>query len=224
MHTIAQKTAALNPPHKYVPWVVADGQHTEDINDAVTDNLLKYVCDNFQGEKAAACSALADDHYAYPVEKCVAITPGQAADLVDGFLQGTGCSDKIDACIQNVPQVESDVSAIAEDCGKNLVSIGCVTDLEALVNDIVGAASQCQDAGQDLEKLENILKAFADPLAIVTHLAKDIFHLGKYTDEFKKAQDAWNNQDYKSAGEHIGKLVLMITDVSLAEPELQFLM
>lgn len=63
MHAIAQKTAALTPAHQYVPWVVADGQHTEEINDAVTDDLLAYVCKNYQGEKAAACNSVAEKYF-----------------------------------------------------------------------------------------------------------------------------------------------------------------
>lgn len=68
-HAIAVKTEALNPPHKYVPWVVADGQHTEEINDEVTSDLLGYVCKHFTGEKAAACNSLEEVNQAVP-EKC----------------------------------------------------------------------------------------------------------------------------------------------------------
>ena len=51
MHNVATKTAALQPAHTYVPWVVADGQHTEAINDEVTADLLGFVCNNFKGGK-----------------------------------------------------------------------------------------------------------------------------------------------------------------------------
>jgi len=46
-HEIAQATEALSPAHTYVPWVVAQGEHNDDVQDAVTSNLLKYVCDNY---------------------------------------------------------------------------------------------------------------------------------------------------------------------------------
>merc|ERR1719503_88026 len=50
-HALALKTDALSPSHQYVPWVVADGVHSDDINDAVYDSLLKYVCTNYKGTK-----------------------------------------------------------------------------------------------------------------------------------------------------------------------------
>jgi len=56
-HEIAQATEALSPAHTYVPWVVAQGVHDDDVQDAVTGNLLKYVCDNYQGSaKSKDCA------------------------------------------------------------------------------------------------------------------------------------------------------------------------
>ena len=141
------------------------------------------------------------------------ITPSQSVDLVDGFLEGTGCSGKIEQCIDNVPQVQTDVEQIATDCGAKLASMQCVSDIGGLVNDIVSAAGQCKDVDQDLARLELILKKFEDPLGILAHLATDIFHIGKYTDEFNAATDAWNNNDFKGCGQHFGKLTTMIANV-----------
>ena len=69
MHTIAEQTASLSPKHNYVPWVVADGQHTDAINDAVTDDLFAFVCKNFKGEKAATCDQHALNKFYNPTEK-----------------------------------------------------------------------------------------------------------------------------------------------------------
>ena len=65
-HGFAVETEALNPPHTYVPWIVADGVHTEDINDQISVSLLDYVCQNYQGTKAAAC-----DQVSKPTEAVV---------------------------------------------------------------------------------------------------------------------------------------------------------
>merc|ERR1712166_758509 len=55
-HKVALATEALSPPHGYVPWLVADGVHTDDIQNAAGDNLLGYVCKNYKGvNKAKAC-------------------------------------------------------------------------------------------------------------------------------------------------------------------------
>jgi interferon gamma-inducible protein 30 len=54
-HQMALQTDALSPQHQYVPWVTLNGVHTEKIqNDAQTD-LLKLICDTYQGQKPVAC-------------------------------------------------------------------------------------------------------------------------------------------------------------------------
>ena len=56
-HKIALATEALKPAHQYVPWLVADGVHTDAIQNAVGSNLLGYVCKMYKGSKvAAACN------------------------------------------------------------------------------------------------------------------------------------------------------------------------
>lgn len=49
-HEMAQATESLQPPHKYVPWVVVEGKQLED-----TDTLLQTVCDAYTGTKPASC-------------------------------------------------------------------------------------------------------------------------------------------------------------------------
>ena len=56
-HKVALQTDALVPSHRYVPWLVANGQHTDAIQNDVGSNLLSYVCRNYKGTKRAeACS------------------------------------------------------------------------------------------------------------------------------------------------------------------------
>ena len=38
------KTESLDPPHNYVPWIVVDGQHDDEIQNAAMDNLVGLVC------------------------------------------------------------------------------------------------------------------------------------------------------------------------------------
>lgn len=56
-HQMALKTNALNPQHKYVPWVTINGVHTEDMEKKVEDDLVKFLCDMYKGEKPAACNS-----------------------------------------------------------------------------------------------------------------------------------------------------------------------
>lgn len=54
-HEMALKTNALEPPHKYVPWVTINGKHTEKINQRAQRNLLGLVCDYYTGTKPKEC-------------------------------------------------------------------------------------------------------------------------------------------------------------------------
>lgn len=56
-HEMAMKTDALQPPHQYVPWVTLNGVHTDKIQSEAQNNLIKLICDTYQGSpKPSACS------------------------------------------------------------------------------------------------------------------------------------------------------------------------
>ncbi|XP_061456742.1 gamma-interferon-inducible lysosomal thiol reductase [Rhineura floridana] len=55
MHANAERTRALNPPHKYVPWIVINGSHTEALQSRSQAALFKMVCDLYKGEPPVAC-------------------------------------------------------------------------------------------------------------------------------------------------------------------------
>lgn len=51
----AEETDRLSPAHNYVPWIVANGKHDVTDENQILDNLVKWACDNFKGEKIEAC-------------------------------------------------------------------------------------------------------------------------------------------------------------------------
>lgn len=68
MHQGAVLTASLDPPHKYVPWIVVDGVHDDDLQNAVSDSLLAYVCGAYEGpNRSPACANLPRDRDGYDV-------------------------------------------------------------------------------------------------------------------------------------------------------------
>ena len=72
-HANALLTDALVPSHQYVPWLVGQGVHTDDIQSQIESDLLGYVCANYTGaNRAAACDqatpvkSTSNAEYCYP--------------------------------------------------------------------------------------------------------------------------------------------------------------
>ena len=57
-HDMAVATNALNPPHNYVPWLVGNGQHNEELEDDMLTNLMEWVCQTYEGVKPHACRTM----------------------------------------------------------------------------------------------------------------------------------------------------------------------
>jgi len=56
-HAMGAKTESLSPPHKYVPWVVVNGEHTDELQEKAQRDLVGLVCSMYQGKKPAECSS-----------------------------------------------------------------------------------------------------------------------------------------------------------------------
>lgn len=50
------KTNSLNPAHRYVPWIVVNGEHSSGSENAVISNMVGFICKTYKGSvKIAAC-------------------------------------------------------------------------------------------------------------------------------------------------------------------------
>ena len=54
-HQLAQKTEALKPQHQYVPWIVVDGKHTEQMQTDAQTSLEEFICTNYKGTAPKEC-------------------------------------------------------------------------------------------------------------------------------------------------------------------------
>uniref|UniRef100_A0A8C7MT18 Gamma-interferon-inducible lysosomal thiol reductase n=1 Tax=Oncorhynchus kisutch TaxID=8019 RepID=A0A8C7MT18_ONCKI len=57
MHQNAVKTGALKPAHDYVPWIVINGEHTDDLQKKAMSSLFTLICSMWKGPKPEACGA-----------------------------------------------------------------------------------------------------------------------------------------------------------------------
>ncbi|OQV13121.1 putative Gamma-interferon-inducible lysosomal thiol reductase [Hypsibius exemplaris] len=56
-HIMAQRTDSLKPKLNWVPWVVVNGVHTQDIQDQATNDLRKLICDTYKGPRSPGCDS-----------------------------------------------------------------------------------------------------------------------------------------------------------------------
>lgn len=48
-HEAAVLTDALDPPHQFVPYVVVNGEHSDDVQNSISESLFDYVCNAYLG-------------------------------------------------------------------------------------------------------------------------------------------------------------------------------
>ncbi|XP_078064250.1 gamma-interferon-inducible lysosomal thiol reductase-like [Mustelus asterias] len=68
MHRNAELTEALNPPHDYVPWILVNGKHTDQLEVQAVGSLFNLVCSTYTGQKPKACTK-AEEKSSFP--KCM---------------------------------------------------------------------------------------------------------------------------------------------------------
>eukprot|EP00088_Acartia_fossae_P022310 TRINITY_DN23550_c0_g1_i1.p1 TRINITY_DN23550_c0_g1~~TRINITY_DN23550_c0_g1_i1.p1 ORF type:complete len:230 (-),score=26.19 TRINITY_DN23550_c0_g1_i1:51-740(-) len=54
-HAMGLATEQLEPKHTYVPWIVVNDVHNNDIQEAAMKDLIGLVCSLYKGEKPAQC-------------------------------------------------------------------------------------------------------------------------------------------------------------------------
>ncbi|XP_063146715.1 gamma-interferon-inducible lysosomal thiol reductase [Candoia aspera] len=56
MHENAELTRALKPAHEYVPWILINGVHTEELQSQAQQSLFNLVCKLYKGALPPACT------------------------------------------------------------------------------------------------------------------------------------------------------------------------
>ncbi|XP_062888429.1 gamma-interferon-inducible lysosomal thiol reductase-like isoform X1 [Mobula hypostoma] len=55
MYQNAERTSELEPPHNYVPWILINGEHSEDMQHHAETDLLDLVCRTYTGPPPMVC-------------------------------------------------------------------------------------------------------------------------------------------------------------------------
>jgi interferon gamma-inducible protein 30 len=55
LHEYGVLTDSLVPPHRYVPHILIDGVHDEELQELAQTDLLKFVCELYNGEQPEEC-------------------------------------------------------------------------------------------------------------------------------------------------------------------------
>jgi interferon gamma-inducible protein 30 len=93
VHETADATDALNPPHKYVPWVTYDGTHTSASETAIENNMVQFACQNYDGPvQIAACNSV--KHFASATARGA---PAPAAKNADVCYRSTALEELVKA-------------------------------------------------------------------------------------------------------------------------------
>jgi len=71
-HQVALDTANLKPSHQYVPWIVINGEHNDQDEQQIEDDMIGYVCQHYAGaEKIDVCTQRHKNHHKRPITPCL---------------------------------------------------------------------------------------------------------------------------------------------------------
>jgi len=90
MHVMANRTESLSPAHNYVPWIVVDGVHTDQVEKKAMADLAGLVCELYKGTKPVQCKTL-DTVSNIFIEKVWREDKGEQENKVDGEVDDNTC-------------------------------------------------------------------------------------------------------------------------------------
>lgn len=151
----------------------------------------------------------------------VEITPGNAAQIVEGLLAGYFEGEfPIADCIKDgeiiIEDLEKAVFYLKQ--GMSLSNIGeAFRFLGDAAVKVPHTIQECESCTGIINDFKNIAIIFSNPLIFLEKVGFNIFwHFRDITNDISKAKDDWNSENFFEFGEFVGKVIAMATRARLA--------
>jgi len=185
---------------------------------------IQDMVDNYHGQKFKQLGTdLGDIMHLVLIYKTTGFALEDYIKLIKGLLKGLNVDhdvDKILKCVDKVPDVMDEIAKAIEII-KNLdinnineiviSAIRIFMSVKKAFEDISICADTVSDIKVIIEKLSNL-----DIEKIVERVSKDMF---RFVFEILAAENAWEQKDYESFGDHIGAIIYCIFLISEGNTE-----
>jgi hypothetical protein len=148
--------------------------------------------------------------------KTQSITSDQALDLLEGFLEGAVAAesfDELSKCITDAEPMIPAAEKAFKDCKTNSLnaSLLCIADMAALAKEATTTLSDCENVGDDIAKLKQIVAAFTSPMSFIWHAGKDLLLNGvNIYNDIEAATDAYKAGNWKEFGKKAGDATALV--------------
>lgn len=151
----------------------------------------------------------------------VEITPGNAAQIVEGLLAGYFEGEfPVADCIKDgeiiIEDLEKAVFYLKQ--GMTLSNIGeAFRFLGDAAVKVPHTISECESCTGIINDFKNIAIIFSNPLIFLEKVGFNIFwHFRDITSDISRAKDDWDSENFFEFGEFVGKVIAMATRARLA--------
>ena len=164
-----------------------------------------------------AIGSVEDPHYDFDAEAI--------PDFVAGFiyqLTGDNQMTEIDQCWTGGQGIVDDAEAALADIKAGHYIKGA-EDLYTVIKEFPTALSTCKNMGDDLDKIEDWAKVFAQPGTLAKELSKNwLLHHKKVKADIAKEEADWSSENYFAAGEDTAAAIELLVPFKESSDKVEF--
>ena len=149
-----------------------------------------------------------------------------AEQFIAGALYGLLQKDdlpEIQKCLKNAEGLEVEITNAISDLTKGDIQdvLKAVQEIGVIAKELPQDLEDCKSISGDVEKIENWAKIFANPVALVSALTKNLLaNWKKVSADVNTVESDWNAAKYYEAGEDVADmLILSVGPISESQNE-----